>query len=211
MSDNDGVERVYTRLSRVYDLAFGLALQPGRKRAMTKMSLGPHHRVLEIGVGTGLTLPLYPTHSTVVGLDFSSAMLTQARRRRMRLRHANHLSLLRADAAQLPFGEATFDVVYAPYVITVVPDPIKVGLELRRVCRPDGRVILLNHFQSDRRATAWIEEKLSRLTTRLGFRTDLPMSEFLLRTGLRPLSIDSVNTPAIWKLVVCAPSALPLP
>ena len=202
--ENAFVQRAYDRLAHVYDFAFGELLHSGRKRAVREMGLHAGQRVLEIGVGTGLTLPLYPPEVDVIGLDFSASMLAQARRRVSRMRASRHVHLLRADAARLPFADAAFDVVYAPYVISVVADPGQVGSELRRVCRPGGRVLLLNHFQSDHRVAAWIERTLSPLTVYCGFRTDLALGPLLAQCRLQLLSIQSVNLPPIWKLVVCS-------
>lgn len=156
-----------------------------------------------MGVGTGLTLPLYPTDWQVVGLDFSTPMLNRARARVARMIHADHIRLLQADAARLPIDDEVFDVVYAPYVIAVVPEPVQVARELRRVCRPGGRVVLLNHFQSEQKAAAWLERAVSPFTTHLGFRADLALRPLLASSGLRPLSIHAVNVPPIWKPVVC--------
>jgi phosphatidylethanolamine/phosphatidyl-N-methylethanolamine N-methyltransferase len=203
--ENSLIERVYDRMSHVYDFAFGQILQSGRRQAVDEMRLERGDRVLEVGIGTGLTLPLYPSNVEIVGLDFSTAMLARARDRLSQLPNGAQVRLLRADAARLPFDDAAFDVVYAPYVITTVADPVQVGRELRRVCRPTGRVILLNHFRSDDRVLAWMERGLAPMAMRLGFTTDLALSHLLSRTGLRALSIAAVNVPPIWKLVTCAP------
>jgi phosphatidylethanolamine/phosphatidyl-N-methylethanolamine N-methyltransferase len=199
------VERAYDRLSHVYDFAFGEILQSGRKRAVREMWLKPGDSVLEVGVGTGLTLPLYPSNVFVVGLDFSEPMLTRAHRRLLQMPERAHIDLLRADAVRLPFDDSTFDIVYAPYVISAVADPVTVGRELRRVCRPSGRVILLNHFLSDGPVMSRVERALSPLTAYLGFASDLALPGLLSATGLRPVSIHAVNVPPIWKLVTCAP------
>jgi phosphatidylethanolamine/phosphatidyl-N-methylethanolamine N-methyltransferase len=95
-------------------------------------------------------------------------------------------------------------VVYAPYVISVVPDPVQVGRELRRVCKPNGRVVLLNHFQHEPEPV-WFERLLAPLAEPLGFKSDVALSPLLASSGLRPLSIQPVNVPPIWKLVVCVP------
>ena len=202
--EHASVARAYQRWSHVYDFTFGGVLQAGRRQAIREMQLQPGQRVLEVGVGTGLTLPLYSPAQTILGIDYSPPMLAQAQRRLARMGHPAHLRLMRADAAQLPFEDASFDVVYAPYVISVVPDPVKVGLELRRVCRPAGRVVLLSHFQNEP-TPAWFERLLAPLAAPLGFRSDLLLSPLLASSGLRPLSIQAVNLPPIWKLVVCSP------
>lgn len=120
--------------------------------------------------------------------------------------HAPRVSLLRGNAEQLPFASGSFAVVYAPYVMSVVSDPVRTARELRRVCTPSGRIILLNHFQSEHPAAAWVERLVEPMTRYIGFRTGLALPSLLAEGGLRALSIAAVNVPPIWKLVVCAPS-----
>lgn len=201
---NAEVARAYQRWSLVYDVMFGNALQAGRRQAIREMRLGPGYRLLEVGIGTGLTMPLYPAESRIVGVDYSLDMLAQARRRYQQMGSPPHVRLMRADAAHLPFADGSFQVVFAPYVISTVPEPVQVARELRRVCRRDGRVVLLNHFQHEP-TPAWFERLLAPLAIPLGFRSDLALSPLLAASGLQPLSIQNVNVPAIWKLVVCAP------
>jgi phosphatidylethanolamine/phosphatidyl-N-methylethanolamine N-methyltransferase len=203
-ADNDLVEKVYRQLAKIYDVAFGAILQSGRERAIRAISTDCSLRVLEIGIGTALTVPEYPDHCKIIGLDFSAAMLVKAKKRIAALGAADRVALLQADAAHLPFADGYFDVVFAPYVMSVVTDPLGVGREAHRVCRPDGRVVLLNHFRSELRAVAQIEKVVSPLTRYVGFRTDLQLKPLLAGAGLRPLSVQNVNVPPLWKLVVCA-------
>lgn len=197
------MQRVYDRLAKIYDVLFGAILQPGRVRAVRSIASRPGLRVLELGIGTGLTAPLYSRDWSVVGVDLSSAMLMQARKRinELGLHHSVHL--LQADGARLPFDDESFDVVLVPYVMSVVPDPIGVGRELRRVCCPSGQIILLNHFISQDSFGAKLERWISPLTTRIGFRTDLSLPSLLSGAGLTAVSIISVNVPSIWTLVTC--------
>ena len=145
-------------------------MQAGRRQAICEMQLQPEQRVLAIGVGTGLTLPLYSPAQTILGIDYSPLMLAQAQRRLARMGHPPHVRLMRADAAQLPFEDASFDVVYAPYVISVVPDPVKVGLELRRVCRPDASSCSVTSRTNRHRPGSsgcwrpWLRHSVSRVT-----------------------------------------------
>jgi len=200
---NAFVQRAYDRLAKVYDVFFGAILQPGRERAVRSIAAQPGLRVLELGIGTGLTAPLYSRDWSVVGVDLSSAMLIQAHRRITELGLAHAVHLLQADGARLPFDDESFDVVLVPYVMSVVPDPIGVGRELRRVCRPSGQIILLNHFLSQDSLGARLERWISPLTTRIGFRTDLSLQWLLSGAGLRLIDISAVNVPRIWKLVTC--------
>jgi len=107
------------------------------------------------------------------------------------------------DAANLKFADDTFDIVYAPYVISVVPDPVSVAREMHRVCRPGGRIIVLNHFRSSNRMGAWLERLISPLTVHVGFKSDLDLPGFLAQAELKPVSIQKVNVPRIWSLVTC--------
>ena len=202
-SANALVQRAYDRLASVYDFFFGAILQPGRERAVRSIAPRPGLRVLELGIGTGLTAPLYPHDWSVVGVDLSSAMLGQARKRIHELGRQHSMHLLQADGARLPFDDESFDVVLVPYVMSVVPDPISVGRELRRVCCRSGQIILLNHFISQDSFGAKLERWISPLTRHIGFRTDLSLPWLLAGAGLTAVSIISVNVPGIWTLVTC--------
>ena len=198
--ENDFVEGVYDKLANVYDLIFGPSLHPGRLKAIQRMDIQPGERVLEVGVGTGINLSLYPREAAVIGIDFSSSMLEKARERAAR-KGAAPVRLLQMDAADLKFADGAFDIVYAPYLISVVPDPIKVATEMRRVCRPGGRIIFLNHFLSPNPVLSRIERLISPFTIHIGFKSDLDLPAFLAQTDLRPVSIEKVNFPKLWSLV----------
>src|SRR6185312_14210121 len=112
-------------------------LQPGRKGVLAALNLKPGDRVLEVGVGTGLSLPLYPRDVKITGIDVSREMLEKARRRVARRRLANIEALLEMDAERMSFADASFDKVVAMYVVPVVENPVRLLEELHRVCRPD--------------------------------------------------------------------------
>ena len=107
------------------------------------------------------------------------------------------------DAADLKFADGTFDIVYAPYVISVVPDPVAVAREMWRVCRTGGRVVILNHFRSANALGAKLERIISPFTVHIGFKSDLDLPAFLAQAELKPVSIEKVNIPRIWSLVTC--------
>ena len=196
------VDRVYAKLTPVYDIIFGPPLQPGRVKAIQRMALKPGDRVLEVGAGTGINALLYPPDCQVTAIDLSSTMLEKARER-ISLHGLRNIRLLEADAAHLTFADDSFDCVYAPYTISVVPDPVKVALEMRRVCRPGGRLVILNHFRSDHQLMSRIERAISPLTVHVGFKADLAMPALLAQAGLRPLSVEKVNFPPMWSLITC--------
>jgi phosphatidylethanolamine/phosphatidyl-N-methylethanolamine N-methyltransferase len=199
--ENDFVEGVYDKLATVYDYIFGPTLHPGRLQAIQRMGIQRGERVLEVGVGTGINLSLYPKDCAVTGIDFSSSMLEKARERVVRKDVPRSVRLLQMDAADLKFADDTFDIVYAPYLISVVPDPIKVAQEMRRVCRPGGRIIFLNHFLSPNLFLSRVERMISPMTIHIGFKADLDLPAFLAQSDLKPISIEKVNFPRIWSLV----------
>lgn len=201
--ENDFVNGVYEKLASVYDLIFGPTLHPGRVQAIQRMGIKPGDRVLEVGVGTGINAALYPRDCAVTGIDLSASMLEKARERVAR-KEIRNVRLLEMDAADLKFTEGSFDIVYAPYLISVVPDPIAVAREMRRVCRPGGRIIFLNHFRSPNPLLAWVERAISPFTVHIGFKSDLDLPAFLAQAELQPISIEKVNIPRIWSLVTCA-------
>jgi phosphatidylethanolamine/phosphatidyl-N-methylethanolamine N-methyltransferase len=200
--ENEFVTRVYENLTWAYDYTFGPTLHPGRVRAIQRMAIKPGERVLEVGVGTGINTLLYPTDCSVTGIDLTGSMLDKARDRVTR-EGLKNIRLLEMDAADLKFADGTFDIVYAPYLISVVPDPVSVAREMWRVCRPGGRVIFLNHFRSFNPILAWFEKIICPFTVHIGFKSDLDLTAFLTQTDLEPVSIEKVNVPKIWSLITC--------
>jgi phosphatidylethanolamine/phosphatidyl-N-methylethanolamine N-methyltransferase len=194
------VERVYDKLASVYDLAFGPIMQPGRRRAMATMGLSPGMQVLEVGVGTGLNFDLYPSNVHITGIDYSAMMLERAGERAAGL--GLRVNLFQMDGADLRLPDDTYDVVYAPYVISVVPDPVGVLREMYRVCRPGGRLIVLNHFRSRSPWLARVERWLSPYTVHIGFKADVDGQRVFAQAGLSPAAVEPVNWPPIWSLVI---------
>ena len=197
------VEGVYGKMASVYDLFFGLPLHHGRASAPSgAWASGRDDQILEVGVGTGISLPLYPRRCSVTAIDLSEWMLERARTRVQRYNLRN-VRLIQMDATELKFPDNSFDIVYAPYFISCVPDPIAVTREMRRVCRPGGRLVFLNHFLSDGPIMSKLERAIAPLTVHLGFKSDFDLPAFLAQTGLRAESIEKVNVPRIWSLVIC--------
>ena len=194
------VEKVYGVLARVYDGFFDWALGPGRRYAVSQLMPRAGERVLEVGVGTGLSLPLYPTGCDVVGIDISDPMLDRAR---ARLEDLDHTSILleRMDARAIAYADGYFDKVLAPYVISVVPDPDKAMAEIARVCRPGGTVIVVNHFQSAFAPLGALEHLVTPLSTWVGFRMDLPVAAVTCTPGLTLIRKKRVNLFGLWHLL----------
>lgn len=198
--ENDFVEDVYAKISSWYDLFFGPTLHAGRLEAIRRLPIDSGTRVLEVGIGTGINAALYPRDCSVTGIDFSASMLKKAGRR-IQEQGVGNVRLIQMDAADLQFEDGSFDLVYAPYVISVVPDPIQVAREMYRVCRPGGHVVVLNHFRSENPVLSKAERFLSPLTVHVGFKADLDLPAFLAQTGYVPISIEKVNIPRMWSLV----------
>ena len=183
MMQIESVKAAYRRYAAVYDAVFGPVLQPGRKAVVQALRLRPGERVLEVGVGTGLSLPLYPRDVTITGIDVSREMLEKARRRVARRRLANVEALLEMDAERMSFPDASFDKVVAMYVVSVVERPARLLEELHRVCRPDGEIFLVNHVRSDNRFVAAVEKGLARFSDKLGFRPDFELRDMVADAG----------------------------
>ncbi len=200
--ETDFVAGVYEKLASVYDFTFGPSLHPGRLQAIQRMGINPDDRILEVGVGTGINVSLYPRDCKVTGIDLSTNMLEKARER-VAKKGLTNVRLIEMDAADIRFADNSFDIVYAPYLISVVPDPVRVANEMRRVCRVGGKIIFLNHFRSPNLLLSRLERMISPFTVHIGFKADLDLPGFLAQSELRPVSIEKVNVPRIWSLVTC--------
>lgn len=194
----ESVKAAYRRYAGVYDTVFGPVLQPGRKAVVQALGLRPGERVLEVGVGTGLSLPLYPRDVTITGIDISSEMLEKARRRVARRRLANVEALLEMDAERMSFADASFDKVVAMYVVSVVEKPARLVEELHRVCRPDGEIFLVNHVRSDNRFVAAVEKGLARFSDKLGFHPDFELRDMVARAD-QLTELSRINF--FWKVM----------
>lgn len=190
--DIRAIEQAYRRYAGLYDVFFGSVFQPGRKAIVDRMECGPGERILEVGVGTGLSLPLYPGNVTVTGIDISSDMLRQAQARKERA-GLNNVRLAVMDAEDMEFEDNSFDKVVAMYVASVVPNPERLVDEMRRVCKRNGRIVFVNHFHSRNPIFGSIESLLAPLSKQLGFRPDFSLDRFLGETGLDAISIHPVN------------------
>jgi phosphatidylethanolamine/phosphatidyl-N-methylethanolamine N-methyltransferase len=191
--DIRSIEHAYKRYARIYDFAFGAIFQPGRRAIIERMHCRHGEHVLEVGVGTGLSLPLYPDNVYVTGIDISSEMLARAQARKQRNRLENVVNLSVMDAENMEFEDSIFDKVVAMYVASVVPDPEKLVAEMCRVCKQNGQIIFVNHFNSRNPVLGTFERMLAPLSTQIGFHPDFSLERFLSRTGLSTAKIKPVN------------------
>jgi len=194
------VERVYSSYANVYDLIFGRVFHRSRCDAVELLGLKPDARVLEIGVGTGLSLPLYPSGCRVTGIDLSPKMLEKSRERiaRRRLRNAR---VLRMDASRTAFADDAFDAVLAAYVMSVVPDPQATLREIERVCKPGGTIVILNHFHATHHVAALVERGISPMCRQIGFRSDLALDGLLADSTLHVLVRRTIGPFGYWTVI----------
>lgn len=200
--DARSIERVYDRYARYYDRLFGGVFEPGRTAAMQGLEVRAGDRVLEVGVGTGLSLARYPRSCHVVGIDVSEGMLARAARQ-VQAQGLRNVHLLRMDAQTMAFDDDSFDVVVAAYVMTVIPDFRRALAEMSRVCRPGGRMLIINHFTNGNRLVRTIERAISPICERLGWRSDLAVDDLLVGAPLRLVRETRLAPLGMWHLLDC--------
>lgn len=195
--------RTYRLFSGSYDIVFGPVFHPGRKEAVRIANDRPGQRILEVGVGTGLSLPHFRPDSRVTGIDVSTEMLAKAlsRAERLRLTHVEGLHVM--DAENLDFPDNSFDAVLALYVASVVPSPTRFAAEMRRVCIPGGTIVVVNHFTSDNPLLRFMEKRLAHLARHIGFHSDFPFDTFLRESRLSTRQVKPSNLFGYWKLLRC--------
>ena len=178
------IKNAYRRWAPVYDQTFGMIAAEGRKHAV-KIINRSSGRVLEVGVGTGLSLPTYKRDLDIVGIDLSPEMLEKARERVAEHGLTNVTGLHEMDAGVLEFDNGMFDTVVAMYVMTVVPEPEKVMKELARVCKPGGQVLLVNHFSTEDGMRGWVERRMAPFADKLGWRPVFDVDRVMVASDLK--------------------------
>jgi phosphatidylethanolamine/phosphatidyl-N-methylethanolamine N-methyltransferase len=197
----ESIKAAYRRYAAVYDLLFGGVFAPGRRATVHMVNREANQRILEVGVGTGLSLPFYRTDASVFGIDLSIDMLEVARRRADRdgLEHVH--GLLEMDAQNMAFSDGSFDAVVAMYVASVVSDPARMLAEMRRVCVPGGDIVIVNHFTSTHPVMRAVEMASSPLSGLIGFRPHFELDALLGMARMRLIEVRDVNLFGYWRLV----------
>lgn len=195
----DNVVSTYRFYAPLYDRLFGAVLEPGRRALAEAVYSVRPASLLEVGVGTGLTLCRYPAMSAIVGIDVSIDMLDIARKRAKELGERD-IRLIAMNGETMDFPDACFDCVAIPYVLSVTPDPERLTAEIRRVCRKGGTILILNHF-SGSRFWWFLERAVRSLADRIGFRSDFCFNEQILKHDWEVQSVRKVNFFGLSRLV----------
>jgi phosphatidylethanolamine/phosphatidyl-N-methylethanolamine N-methyltransferase len=197
------IKKIYGRYARVYDAIFKRWFYPRQKHAIQALDISPGQRVLDVGVGTGFSLPLYPQHADVIGVDLLSEMICEAQEKVYR-EQLRHVTLMQMDAERLAFADDVFDYVVAAFVVSVVPDPVRFLSEVKRVSKPDGQIIIINHFQSENPIMAQLEKWAAPLCTKIGWHSDLRLADLIRHTDLQIERRYSLNRIDLWDVVLAS-------
>lgn len=193
--------KLYSEFAPLYDKVFGKIFSSSLRRVIKSLHIPRGAKVLEVGVGTGTSFPAYPRHCEVTGIDLAPDMLARARKK-IRDNEWAHLKVLEMDALQLEFADDSFDYVMAFHVVTVVPNPIRMIEEARRVCRPGGHIVVVNHFTSEFPLLGFVTEALDPVTRRLGWRTKLKLKPFIETTELKVDSVYKLSKVSLYTVLV---------
>lgn len=199
--DLHSIRKSYRFYAPFYKYVFGGIVGEGRREAVRALPGEAGDRILEIGVGTGLSLPFYKPEVAVTGIDVSPDMLAIARDRYLGPDYPQVKDLVEMDAQAIDYPDNYFTGSVAMYVASVVPDPAAMMREMFRVTRPGGPVLVVNHFASTRSLIRQIEQGLAPLSRRLGFRPDFSLENFVTSTGVAPDRVRGVNFRSFWKLL----------
>ncbi|HUW80801.1 MAG TPA: class I SAM-dependent methyltransferase [Acidocella sp.] len=199
--DANAVRAAYKRWAGSYDSWFGIISRHARQETVAAVNRATGEQVLEVGVGTGLALPLYSAAKRVTGIDLSSEMLLQARDRADGLGLHNVDALLEMDAQATSFADGQFDIAVAMFVASVVPDPRALVAELRRVVKPGGTILFVNHFAQDRGLVWWVERALAPASAQLGWHPDFRLGHMFGAKDLAGATITPMRPFGLFRLV----------
>lgn len=192
--------RIYSDYASLYDKTFGKIFYNRIKHVIESLHIPPRAEVLELGVGTGTSFPAYPTNCKVMGIDLAKHMLAQARAK-ISKNSWSHLQVMEMDALNLTFADNSFDYVTAFHTVTVVPDPVQMLAEAQRVCKPGGKIVIVNHFTTDLPIIGSLTEALDPITRRLGWRTKLKLEPFLQATDLTVEEIYKLSKVSLYTVI----------
>jgi phosphatidylethanolamine/phosphatidyl-N-methylethanolamine N-methyltransferase len=199
--DKAAVQAAYRRWAGIYDGAFGAISRPARHRTVSRINALPGRDVLEVGVGTGLALPLYDPAKRVTGIDLSAEMLARARVRTARMALGHVAGLHEMDAEATGFPDESFDIAVAMFVASVVPNAKRLLAETRRVVRPGGNILFVNHFAAERGPRWWVERAMAPAARKLGWHPDFGMDRLFAPEDMATIQARPVRPFGIFTLV----------
>jgi phosphatidylethanolamine/phosphatidyl-N-methylethanolamine N-methyltransferase len=199
--DTASILDAYRRWAGVYDTVFGGISSRGRLKAVSLINRLPGRDVLEVGVGTGLALPHYTADKSITGIDLSVEMLRKARERTRRDGLAHVHALLEMDAEATSFADASFDIAVAMFVASVVPNPKALLQEMRRLVRPGGNILFINHFAADKGPRWWLERTMAPASRALGWHPDFAMEAIFSPEDLAEIDAEPVSPLGLFTLV----------
>ncbi len=193
--------KIYDIQSIVYDYTFGALVKKRIARAIEHMKIQPDETVLDIGIGTGGSLPYYPSHGKVMGVDLSSGMLREARKKVVDENY-NNATVFQGNALELPFEDSSFDHIFISHVISVVSRPELLVREAQRVAKEGARIVILNHFLSTNRFVAMLEKWANPICQKIGWRSDLALADIVAKTQIEIDYRYKLRSVDIWETVV---------
>ncbi len=199
--DTASILDAYRRWAGVYDTVFGGISSKARLRTVGLVNRLPGRDVLEVGVGTGLALPHYIRDKRITGIDLSVEMLRKARERTRRDGLTNVQTLLEMDAEATSFADASFDIAVAMFVASVVPHPRALLAEMRRLVRPGGNILLINHFAAARGPRWWLERAMAPASRALGWHPDFAMADIFAADDLALIEAEPIAPLGLFTLV----------
>src|SRR5690606_9228164 len=200
--------RLYRELVPAYGAVWPMLARRRIRAAINDLRIHPGENVLEVGAGTGMSFPIYPLHADVTGVDLSEEMLQQARRK-IAEENWSHIRVLQMNAEQLEFEDSSFDVVTSFHVISVVSNPRQMMSEIIRVCKPGGRILIVNHFRSNNPWIARMVDSAGAVTRHLGWRTDLDLAEIVAELPLRVERRYKTSPTSLFTILTATKTAEP--
>ena len=193
--------KLYSEFAPLYDRIFGKIFYNRLERVIEDLDIPPGAQVLELGAGTGTSFPAYPVHCDITGIDLAPDMLSRARQK-IEDNGWHHFTVMEMNALDLKFADNSFDYVMAFHVVTVVPDPVRMIVEAKRVCKPNGKIVIVNHFTSDVPVLGSLTKAIDPITRWLGWRTDLQLKPFIETTELTVERVYKLSRTSLYTVVL---------